>query len=397
MSQEMRKGLMVQFPVGRTRDYVCKNIGDYIQSVATRQYVYPIDQLIEQEEVDLYHSPDGRKIRLIMNGWFQWRSANWPPTDDICPLLVSMHISPLKANDLLTPKGIKFLKENGPVGCRDTWTLDLLKRNGIPAYFSGCVTLTLGKVFRVQDKEREGFYFVDPYFKIPPLYEEKDNCIILNKNRFNEFIEIYSNKSTVINSLAKRSFFKDYLPTGFLDRNTEYYNPYYKAVCFYKVYSKKFSDDFLLQANYVTHWLDIDMHHDTNEDMLRIAEKLVRKYASAKMVITSRIHAGLPCLGMGTPVIFIASEEVTSENSTFNVPGRLGGLLDFFRILNLKDGDFYSEDEILNKINKFTENTTFANKNNWKPYANRIDRQLSAFMSDDFKETDIPKVRNLSY
>ena len=49
----MKKGLMTQFPYARGRAYVCKNIGDYIQAVATRQFVDKIDEYIEQEEAEI--------------------------------------------------------------------------------------------------------------------------------------------------------------------------------------------------------------------------------------------------------------------------------------------------------------------------------------------------------
>ncbi|WP_264821067.1 polysaccharide pyruvyl transferase family protein [Acinetobacter schindleri] len=32
---------------------------------------------------------------------------------------------------------------------------------------------------------------------------------------------------------------------------------------------------------------------------------MLEKYSTAKLVITSRIHCALPCLAMGTPVIYI--------------------------------------------------------------------------------------------
>ena len=37
------------------------------------------------------------------------------------------------------------------------------------------------------------------------------------------------------------------------------------------------------------------------------AYQLMETYASAKLVITQRIHCALPCVAMGTPVIFINS------------------------------------------------------------------------------------------
>ncbi|MBR1579621.1 MAG: hypothetical protein IJ668_03900 [Selenomonadaceae bacterium] len=86
------RGLMTQFPFARGRAFVCKNIGDYIQAVATRQYIDKVDEYLEQEELDKYHPKDEHKTRLIMNGWFQWRAENWPPSEYVEPLLISMHI-----------------------------------------------------------------------------------------------------------------------------------------------------------------------------------------------------------------------------------------------------------------------------------------------------------------
>ena len=167
-----KKGLMTQYPCARGRAFVCKNIGDYIQSIATRQFIDHVDEYIEQEEADKYIPSDKKNIRLVMNGWFQWRAENWPPSNYILPLLVSMHISPLRQEQLLSPRGIEFLRKNSPVGCRDLYTEELLKSHDIPAYFSGCVTLTLGKKYFQNKTSREGFYFVDPYFDIPSLYDE---------------------------------------------------------------------------------------------------------------------------------------------------------------------------------------------------------------------------------
>ena len=40
---------------------------------------------------------------------------------------------------------LNYLKQCGPVGCRDKATAEWLNQNGVPAYFSGCLTLTLQK------------------------------------------------------------------------------------------------------------------------------------------------------------------------------------------------------------------------------------------------------------
>ena len=382
----IKRGLMVQFPCARGRAFVCKNIGDYVQSIAARQFADPVDEYVEQEEADQYYPEDKKKIKLIMNGWFQWRAENWPPSDYIEPLLISMHISPLKADKLLTEKGIRFLRENGPVGCRDTYTKDLLDKHGVPAYFSSCLTLTLGKKYRIPDSERKGFYIVDPYFEIPDLIEERDGKKIRHPLRMLRFLFDYLRYYRPVRELAKREFFTLYSPTGFLDRDRSHYRPYYKAVCFYKTYRRKFDKKLLLDAEYITHWVDVNMSTATNDQLLNLAESLVRKYASAKMVITSRIHCGLPSLGTGTPVAFIANEEVVSENGSFNTPGRLGGLLELFRVLNLSGGQFSTEDSVFSSISKFTESTLSSNKDDWKKYADNLDKACTRFMSDDLSE-----------
>ncbi len=73
---------------------------------------------------------------------------------------------------LMKPSGIAFLKKNAPVGCRDLYTKSLLEAHGIAAYFSGCMTLTLGKDYVVPDAGHKGVYVVDPYIAIPPIYDK---------------------------------------------------------------------------------------------------------------------------------------------------------------------------------------------------------------------------------
>ena len=241
----MKKGLMTQFPFARGRAYVCKNIGDYVQAVATRQFVNPIDAYVEQEEADKYYPEDGERIRLIMNGWFQWRAENWPPSEFVYPLLISMHISPLRAEKLLKPEGIEFLKKYGPVGCRDYYAKNLLESKGVPAYFSACMTLTLGKNYSVPKDKHEGVYIVDPYFEIPNIVEEKDGkkkYYFINAIRG---IAAFIRYAPCAIRLGKKEFFKEYSPTGFLDRNTSKFRRYYKAALFYKTYIKKFERSFV--------------------------------------------------------------------------------------------------------------------------------------------------------
>ena len=130
-------GLLVSGPLAPE-----KNIGDYIQSLAAKQYCEDYSCFVEKEELSQFDSHE--KTKVIMNGWYMRRPENWPPSRSIIPLLTSIHISPLIAEKMLSREGVEYLKEYGPVGCRDLGTKDILERAGIPCYFSGCLTLTLG-------------------------------------------------------------------------------------------------------------------------------------------------------------------------------------------------------------------------------------------------------------
>ena len=221
--------------------------------------------------------------------------------------------------------------------------------------------------------------FVDPCFKISDVMNIKDlftGCLLVLKHL------------RVVMKLGRDPFFKSYSPRGFLDRSDHKLRPYYKAALFYETYRKKFSREILMNAEYITHWMDVKMDGSVDDDdLLDIAERLVNKYAHARMVITSRIHAGLPCLGLETPVVFVTSEEVTSEKGTFNTPGRLPGLLELFRTLSLSKGKFSTEDGVLGGIKMFDENTFFINKNDWEAFAVDLKRKVCDFMDRDQKSS----------
>lgn len=130
------------------------NLGDDIQAYATKRYLPHIDYLIERETLDKFMPADNYKVAVIMAGWFLYSHLNWPPSPYIYPLNISMHFDtyyskylgkPLEKNMVLEGYGAKWLNDNGPVGARDYFTLNLLRGFDINSYFSGCITTTLGK------------------------------------------------------------------------------------------------------------------------------------------------------------------------------------------------------------------------------------------------------------
>ena len=78
------------------------------------------------------------------------------------------------------------------------------------------------------------------------------------------------------------------------------------------------------------------VHRSKSKDnLVRFTEvyERIRKYASAKLVITQRIHCALPCVAMGTPVIFINSPGLPGGSAAKTSP-RTAGLTPLFHTLD---------------------------------------------------------------
>lgn len=143
----------------------CENIGDDIQAYAEAQFLPRVDVMIDRENLDIFKYGDGTEpVALIMGAWFMWKKYNWPPSKQIVPLMVGYHHFQREKNlkDLrgyaipifdehYSGIGGQWLKDYGPVGCRDEYTCEVLDKCGIPNYFSGCVTLTLPKQKKTKD------------------------------------------------------------------------------------------------------------------------------------------------------------------------------------------------------------------------------------------------------
>src|SRR5690554_2041253 len=123
-----------------SKNKTVQNIGDYIQSIAARQFIGDNYELINREELNEYSGP---KTKIILNGWFMHNPTCWPPAKNINPLFVSFHLSPAIAKKFLTAESINYLKKHEPIGCRDLQTVRTLQSHNIKAYFSSCLTTTL--------------------------------------------------------------------------------------------------------------------------------------------------------------------------------------------------------------------------------------------------------------
>ena len=125
------------------------NIGDYIQALAAAQFLPAKDGFIQREKLKDY---DGTRCRMIMNGWYMHHPEQWPPSEKIDPLFVAFHINVSAKDAMLSEESISYLKKHEPIGCRDFYTRDMLREKGVDAYFSACLTLTLGMTYKAEEK-----------------------------------------------------------------------------------------------------------------------------------------------------------------------------------------------------------------------------------------------------
>ena len=251
------------------------NLGDYIQSLAAVQFLPKIDLYLDLNYLNEYQ--DQETVKMIFNGWFMHQPNHWPPPATIHPLFISFHISNFNRSEavLAHPEMAFYYKQFAPVGCRDYHTVELLRKIGVPTYFSGDIALTLP---RRKGPRSEEIVFVDP------LGREKDGAFYFPGDK-----------------KFRRKFWESIAPKEVLDK-----------------------------AIYVTHY---DLHKEDHLARYHRAEELLQLYSRAKFVVTSRLHCALPCLAFGTPVLYIES----GFSSGPRRETRYKGLLELMRSTTLKD------------------------------------------------------------
>jgi len=316
------------------------NIGDYIQALASSQFLPHIDGYIERERLLNYSEGP---CRVIMNGWYLHDAAQWPPSDLIDPLFVAVHFNSTSKEKLLEEKSIDYLKMHEPIGCRDYNTMEMLQAKGVDAYFSGCMTLTLGLRYKTQERSNH-VYFVDPYFVTkwnPKSF--LNNLLYLAQH--------YQSVSTISKKHPdpKKGFRKKMIITTF-----------------FREYRKYFTDDTLINAHYICQqsrfW---QQEYPTNDTRLAAAEDLIKMYAKASLVVTSRIHCALPCLGLETPVIYVENCQQSEASAC-----RFKGLRELFTIIRWDHNHLIPEFDCKGKISS-TDNIP-ENKNLWQPLAQQL-------------------------
>ncbi len=269
------------------------NLGDFIQSIAAAAFLDENPVFLDRDQL---HLGTSTPTQLILNGWFMEQPHHWPPGPGIIPLFLSFHINPTAQKQMLSPEGIAYLQKHAPIGCRDHYTLQLLQKHQISAYFSGCLTLSLNRqgFSRPQQAPQE------PYILL---------CSALER------LNPKNNPSA--SGLG-----------GLLDRLKNLQ----RAVLFQR--ANKRLESFLEQAQHpvVRRSQIVSVEKHSKEERLALAEEQLQWIAHAKLVISSRIHTALPAVAMGIPVLFL-SDGLEHPNQQ----SRLEGLTQLFHSCKTSD------------------------------------------------------------
>lgn len=217
---------------------VRNNIGDVLQGMEAAKFLDEDAMAVDREKLSCMD--EEHPGFLLATGWFMHDYNFFPPPPNIKPFYISIHVA---NSDFLRQLHIReHFRKYGPIGCRDKKTLQLFLGWGIPAYYSGCLTITANALSTINDDYKETIALVDNMDH--PVPE-----VVLNK------IENLLNKKL-----------------------------------------KRFSHDPIDVS------LPFEEYVSSSEARM---QSLLNLYCSSSLVITTKIHCALPCLGMGANVVLI--------------------------------------------------------------------------------------------
>lgn len=311
------------------------NLGDDIQTYAVYRHLPKVDYYIDRESLSYFVPNKEEKVKVIMNGWFNHDKTQIVPSPYIDPLYISIHYS---ANDLLLKPGYTFLdgyaKEvmnKYKIGCRDKHTLEQLKKlNYKDLYFSSCLTTTL-----------------DPIGK----KKEEDYIVVVDMN------------PKIVEHLKSITDMKIVETTHwlFLNNNMSYEEKLKRIDEFDKGDPKKRRE---IMKNHIKL---------SFSERMKMVEKQLKLYQNAKLVITDRIHVGLPCLGLKTNALLIYYDYNSDRIETFKE-----------LLTNCTEEEFFKlTKEDLLKIK---------NKNNHLKYREKLLKDINKFIEEESTKEALPKV-----
>ncbi|MFL6603936.1 MAG: capsular polysaccharide synthesis protein [Steroidobacteraceae bacterium] len=159
-SSERREPLAAARPIGLLKYWVT-NLGDNIQIIAAENLLRRAG-LVPSFFADMTEGlaqppPVSGELApgIVLNGWFDthWR---WPPHSAYRPLYLGFHIG-YHEPTLISPAALDHYAAHGPIGCRDRYTLSVLRSYGVEAFLSHCLTLTFARRLPDPDRQKEVF------------------------------------------------------------------------------------------------------------------------------------------------------------------------------------------------------------------------------------------------
>jgi len=268
------------------------NLGDEIQSVVIKPLLPRVDVLLDGRY--LHGVTSAHRIKLIIHGCFNSERDNWPPSSVIDPLIISIHIGEYARKEFTSDASIRYFKQHEPIGCRDLVTRDLLRQCDVEAYFSGCVTLML----RNEEVERAN--------EILLVDLDAEAMQHIPAHMRTQVTVVHHGEGIPFESVASKLW--------------RYSPKIYRAVKATKVHLALDTLQRRVVAFRETPARSAQRFHK--------AESLIRRYAQAKLVITSRLHGALPCLALDTPVILVRRDLETP---------RLSGLINYMRAYSVEE------------------------------------------------------------
>lgn len=197
------------------------NIGDNFQSYTTKKILEKLGYNVDYIDRDKKDTSNDKKLFFI-NGYYSpktIRGLNFDFSENTNVIFYNMHLAGDNQRDqflrnkfLKNPKIQKVFKKFEPIGCRDEWTTQFLKKNGFDAKNNGCITLLLDKRTKEQEKNAKKCILVDvdEFVPIPRKYKNnyeyksqmiEDGEKLTNNEKIkltHEMLEYYKNNAKLI-------------------------------------------------------------------------------------------------------------------------------------------------------------------------------------------------------
>jgi len=219
------------------------NIGDDIQTYAAVNLLPRVDYVLTRESLDNFASNGNEPVGVLLGHWWLWSKWNWPPAECVYPLPIGMHINEMDIYASGSPLQRDWL---GGIGG------DYLRAYG-PVGCRDASTMELLEACGIE--------------------HYLSGCLTLTLPRQKKTDNAGAYACLVDLKPALEAKAREYLKDTGLE---------------------------IVNATHVCDYKNTDL---TFEQRMEKARELLTLYQNARIVLTSRLHAALPCLAMETPIV----------------------------------------------------------------------------------------------